>query len=63
MPDKSDGQVVCMVCGELRPTTVIKVLKKDVSEIHGSPPGTMFINVRYCGDKKECQDAAPEVRA
>jgi len=51
-----------MVCGELRLESDIKVLKKDVSEANGAPHGTMFINVRYCGDKQECHDVASEVR-
>lgn len=61
MVDKQENAVVCMVCGDLRPISAIKTLKKDVSEEHGAPKGTMFINVRYCADKKECHDAAPEV--
>jgi len=62
MKKEEQGTHICMVCGELRPMSAIKTLKEDVSEAHGSPPGTMYINVRYCADKKECHDAAPEVQ-
>ena len=55
---KEQGTHICMVCGELRPEDKIAVVKKDVSEKHGVPPGTMFIDVRYCSDRNECKVGA-----
>jgi hypothetical protein len=52
---------VCTVCGDLRLESDMKVLKKDVSSKYGSAPGTMSVDVWYCGDKDECRGSAPEV--
>lgn len=61
MGDKSTPMRECTVCGDLRPESELRVLKKDVSEKYGKPSGTMSVDVWYCGDKDECRGAAPEV--
>lgn len=48
----------CHICGEERPDEKISVYKKDISEDHNLPEGTMEHNVRYCNDKLECGQAA-----
>ena len=50
----------CHICSEERPDEKISVYKKDISEDHNLPEGTMQQNVRYCNDKLECGQAAKD---
>jgi hypothetical protein len=38
----------CHVCDEEREDIFISMAKRDVSEAHGLPPGTIGYNVMYC---------------
>jgi hypothetical protein len=48
----------CEICGKERPDAYISVHKVDMSHRFGLTPGTVYRNIRYCNDNKECIDGA-----
>ena len=52
----------CHVCGNERPDHRISVYKIDRSWAYKLPIGTVIANVRYCNDRADCLDGAPEAR-
>ena len=49
---------LCPFCREERPDRHISVKTNDLSAKFGLPSGTMYENIKYCNDRKDCTDRA-----
>lgn len=47
----------CMVCGDNRPDRFISVHRRPLQGMESAFPETR-VNVRFCNDRKACQDEA-----
>jgi hypothetical protein len=50
----------CPCCDQQRLDKFIRVNTIDIGNLFNSPPGIMFINVKYCVDVPSCQQKASD---
>lgn len=48
----------CPCCDQQRLDKFIRVNAVDIGTLFNSPPGVMFVNVKYCTDVPSCQQKA-----